>query len=96
MAQDFVSAPIGERPSQNSFCDGKSGEPSVIPIAVIGMSCRLPGTASSLEGFWNMLSKGMSGWSHGAGSRFKMEAFYHPATEMNGSVSKSTYHGIWM
>ena len=94
MAQDFMSAPIGEHSGQNSVCNGHSGELSVTPIAVIGLSCRLPGTASSPDGLWNMLSKGMSGWSQGVGSRFKMEAFYHPATEMNGSVRSSTRHGI--
>ncbi|KAH9204906.1 polyketide synthase, partial [Leptodontidium sp. 2 PMI_412] len=50
------------------------------------MSCRLAGAASP-DGLWQMLSKGMSGWSQGASSRFKMDAFYHPATEMSGAFN---------
>ena len=94
MAQDFLGTPIGAQPNQSSFRNGRSGEPPVMPIAIIGMGCRLPGTATSPDGLWNMLSKGMSGWSRGSGSRFKMEAFYHPATEMNGSVRRATHHRI--
>lgn len=87
MTQDFVGPPTGAQASESSSFNGSSGEPSNMPIAIIGMSCRLPGTATSPDGLWNMLSKGLSGWSQSAGSRFKMDAFYHPATEMNGSVS---------
>lgn len=87
MSQNFVDASMGAQPSESSSCTGCSGEPSIMPIAIIGMGCRLPGTATNPDGLWNMLSNGMSGWSQSAGSRFKMDAFYHPATEMNGAVS---------
>jgi len=57
-----------------------------MPIAVIGMSCRFPGSATSPDGFWQMLSRGQSGWSRGNNSRFNMDAFYHPAKEIRGAV----------
>lgn len=75
----------GSQSSQIPLSNELSVESS-IPIAIIGMGCRLPGTASSPDGLWSMLSRGMSGWSRGAGKRFKMNSFYHPATEMNGAV----------
>lgn len=90
MAQDFCGTPAGARSSEASSCNGDYGESSAMPIAVIGMGCRFPGSATSPDGFWSMMSKGMTGWSQGAGSRFNMDSFYHPASEMNGSVRNST------
>jgi hypothetical protein len=74
--------------------DPKASNPRVgdmgkdpMPIAIVGMACRLSGIATSPEGLWKRLSKGVSGWSRRADSRFKMDAFYHPATEISGVVS---------
>lgn len=58
-----------------------------MPIAVIGMSCRLPGDSDSPQKLWDMLSRGASGWSQGAGDRFRSDAFHHPAAgEISGTV----------
>ena len=85
MKQDLLDAqramPTGQGLDSNGVVTS-----SVMPIAIIGMSCRLAGAATSPDGLWHMLSRGLSGWSRGAGSRFKMDAFYHPATEMSGAV----------
>lgn len=76
-----------QKPPAFGHDNNSSGtEKTPMPIAVIGMSCRLAGTATSPEGLWQMLSKGQSAWSRGDNSRFKMEAFYHPAKEMRGAV----------
>ncbi len=57
-----------------------------MPIAVIGMGCRLAGTATSPQKLWQMLTRGQSGWSRGDSSRFKLDSFYHPSKEMKGAV----------
>jgi acyl transferase domain-containing protein len=57
-------------------------------IAIVGMSCRLSGIATSPEGLWQMLSKGLTGWSNDASSRFRMDAFWHPQNDLSGSVNK--------
>ena len=59
---------------------------SLMPIAVVGMSCRLPGQAQNPEKLWDMLSKGQSGWSTIPKERFNADAFYHHDPEMHGAV----------
>jgi len=65
-----------------------SGVPE--PIAIIGMSCRLSGTATSPNGLWQMLSKGLTGWSTDGGNRFRLESFWHPQADLGGSVGDLT------
>jgi acyl transferase domain-containing protein len=48
------------------------------PIAVIGMSCRLPGGANSPDELWDMLSEGRSAWGPVPSDRWNADAFYHP------------------
>lgn len=61
----------------------------VMPLAIIGLSCRLPGSASSPEKLWEMLANGRNAWTPNAGDRFNMEQFYHPEIGKKGSVSPS-------
>jgi len=56
-------------------------------IAIVGMSCRFSGTATSPENLWQMLSKGLTGWSNNGSGRFRMDAFWHPRADLSGSVS---------
>ena len=58
------------------------------PIAIVGLSCRFSGIATTPEGLWHMLSKGMSTWSGNGKTRFNLESFWHPKSETAGSVSK--------
>lgn len=58
----------------------------VVPIAVIGMSCRLPGDASDPERFWDLCAEGRSAWSVVPAEKFNVDAFYHPDPERIGSV----------
>ncbi|KAI6355517.1 hypothetical protein MCOR25_008163 [Pyricularia grisea] len=45
-------------------------------MAIIGLSCRFPGQAKDLDGFWELLSKGISAHSTVPKDRFNIEAFY--------------------
>ncbi|CAG8887928.1 unnamed protein product [Penicillium egyptiacum] len=49
-----------------------------VPIAVVGMSCRFPGDASSPSKFWDMLKNGKDAYSP-ASTRWNSDAFYHPS-----------------
>lgn len=55
-----------------------------MPIAIVGMSCRLPGDVSTLESFWELLSKSRSGWSEIPKERFNKDAYHHPNPEKKG------------
>ncbi|KAK4121887.1 polyketide synthase [Parathielavia appendiculata] len=59
-------------------------EPRLPPIAIIGMSCRLPGNVSTVEDFWQMMSRAQCGWSEIPGERFNTEAYHHPNPAKKG------------
>lgn len=66
---------------------GSGGEnASDVPVAVVGLACRLAGSATNPDALWQMLSRGKSGWTRGAGTRFNLPAFYHPSSAMDGTV----------
>ncbi|KAL8382408.1 hypothetical protein RB595_006274 [Gaeumannomyces hyphopodioides] len=47
-------------------------------IAIVGMSCRMPGNVSSADEFWELLSRNRSGFSEIPKERFNPASFYHP------------------
>ncbi|MBM7116107.1 type I polyketide synthase [Archangium primigenium] len=56
------------------------------PIAVLGMSCRLPGSVASPEDFWRLLSSGQDGTSEVPPDRFDINAFYDPDPRAAGKT----------
>ena len=58
-----------------------------MPIAIIGMSCKCPGDATSPERLWQLCAEGRSAWSDIPQNRFNAKAFYHPKGEKPGAVS---------
>ncbi|KAI0002760.1 ketoacyl-synt-domain-containing protein [Xylariaceae sp. FL0662B] len=59
----------------------------LMPIAIVGMSCRLPGDVSSPGDFWKLLTKGRNGWSKIPKDRFNQEAYSHPNPEKKGTIN---------
>lgn len=47
------------------------------PIAIIGMSCRLPGSVSTPDEFWELLARSRTGFSPIPASRFSAKRFFH-------------------
>lgn len=60
----------------------------VAPIAIVGMSCRLPGNVSTLDDFWTMVSRARDGWSPVPEERFSSHAFYHPNPQKGGCFNQ--------
>ncbi|KAH6626290.1 phenolpthiocerol synthesis polyketide synthase ppsA [Chaetomium sp. MPI-SDFR-AT-0129] len=71
------------------------GSPSPAePVAVIGMSIRFPGDATSPEAFWDMLVEGRSAWSEIPSSRFNVDAWYHPNPDRIDAMNVRSGHFI--
>ncbi|KAK6951719.1 hypothetical protein Daesc_006242 [Daldinia eschscholtzii] len=49
-----------------------------MPIAIVGMSCRLPGSVASPAEFWELCARARSGYSEIPKERFNTASFYHP------------------
>ncbi|PLB53458.1 ketoacyl-synt-domain-containing protein [Aspergillus steynii IBT 23096] len=65
------------------------------PIAVVGLSLRLPGDANDLDGLWRLLESGEPAWTPVPEDRYNGEAFYHPsADDPNGTSNHPGGHFI--
>ncbi|KAL6719561.1 hypothetical protein ACLMJK_003803 [Lecanora helva] len=84
---NHISTPSTSRRSRAS----SSGQ-TTKPIAIIGMSCRFPGNSTSPEKLWEMLAEGRSGWSTTPPDRFNQEAFYHPSSDLKGTINTKGGH----
>lgn len=58
-----------------------------VPIAIIGLGCRLPGGANSPEQLWDMLAEGRSGWGEVPADRWNWRSFYHPDSNAKEAVN---------
>lgn len=74
--------------------DSRCGEQGVpdydeptMPIAIVGMSCRFPGDATSPEKLWDLCAEARSAWSEIPEDRYNQNAFYHPQGEKHSTVS---------
>ena len=57
------------------------------PIAIIGMSCRLPGDATDPERLWQACAEQRDLWQAVPNERLRDRASYHPDHNRNGTVS---------
>lgn len=73
-------------PNEAPTLNGEVQQGAVMPIAVIGMSCRLPGDASNPHKLWDLCSEGRSAWSVVPAEKFNVDAFYHPDPERTDAV----------
>jgi acyl transferase domain-containing protein len=65
-----------------------------VPIAIIGMACRLPGNVTNTEELWDLLVEGRVGWSPVPSQRYNEAAFYHPNPENEGTTNHRGGHFI--
>ncbi|KAK7729681.1 Type I Iterative PKS [Diaporthe eres] len=56
-----------------------------MPIAIVGMACRLPGNVSSPAEFWELCSRARTGFGPIPKDRFSHDAYYHPNAGKMGS-----------
>ncbi|KAK2623593.1 hypothetical protein QTJ16_007147 [Diplocarpon rosae] len=80
---------------QRITADGLAIESSKIsdmPVAIVGMSCRLPGNVSTPDQFWELCSRARSGWSPIPKSRFNHSTFHHPNPDKPGCYNPEGGH----
>ena len=56
------------------------------PIAIVGMSCRFPAGAESLEDYWRLLNSGVDATSEVPASRWDIDRFYSPGAPVPGKL----------
>lgn len=49
-----------------------------MPIAIVGMACRLPGNVSTPAEFWELCTRARTGWTGIPKERFNSDVFHHP------------------
>ncbi|MEK7866016.1 MAG: SDR family NAD(P)-dependent oxidoreductase [Planctomycetota bacterium] len=73
---DGLHAPMGELPGPDL---------QRLPLAIVGMGCRLPGGANDAESFWKVLADGRSGVREVPPDRWDRDRFYHA----DGSIAQA-------
>ena len=63
-----------------------------VPIAIVGLACRLPGQASTPDDFWKLCARGRNAWSEMPRSRFNQAAFHHPDPQRTGAFNPQGGH----
>ncbi|ATY64703.1 Beta-ketoacyl synthase [Cordyceps militaris] len=92
MQSDTNNSPLSweELRSGAASSDANSSPPE--PIAIIGMSCRLSGSAQDPSSLWEMLTSGRTAWTPGPGQRFNMEAFQSSSADTFGMTNTGGGH----
>jgi acyl transferase domain-containing protein len=62
------------------------------PIAIIGLSCKFAGEASTPSGLWNMMSQSRNAWTPFPLSRFNAKGAYHPDSQKLSTTSVKGAH----
>ncbi|KAJ0368518.1 hypothetical protein COL26b_010801 [Colletotrichum chrysophilum] len=75
MAPYMSHATSSELRSPVDSVQSPSGAPAE-PIAIIGLSCKFSGDATTPEKLWQLVVDGRDGWSPIPKSRFNSDAFY--------------------
>ncbi|HVY83308.1 MAG TPA: type I polyketide synthase, partial [Steroidobacteraceae bacterium] len=63
------------------------GKPATPPIAIVGMSCRFPGDASSPEAYWRLLVAGIDAIRETPADRWDVDALYDPNPDAPGKIA---------
>ncbi|KAL6856714.1 polyketide synthase [Trichoderma novae-zelandiae] len=83
--QDLIDWAMGDE-STDGQPHGNSSLPQNSKLAIVGMSCRMPGGADSPEQFWELLMNGIDTLTIVPADRFDVDAHFDPSGEMENSV----------
>ncbi|KAL2119996.1 hypothetical protein VTJ04DRAFT_6957 [Mycothermus thermophilus] len=72
----------------NGFTNGSShGSQKPMPIAIVGMACRMPGNVSTPAEFWELCARARTGWTEIPKERFDSSRFHHPNPGKGGTLN---------
>lgn len=77
----------GYKTTNGSTNGADPGSKKSMPIAIIGMACRLPGNVATPAEFWELCTRARTGWTAIPKDRFNAESFYHPNPGKGGSFN---------
>ncbi|KAE8132883.1 hypothetical protein BDV38DRAFT_287358 [Aspergillus pseudotamarii] len=63
-----------------------------MPIAIVGVGFRGPGSAINVKELWTMILEGREAWSPIPKSRWNNDAFYHPDHSRHGTINVEGGH----
>ncbi|KAI3392870.1 hypothetical protein diail_5045 [Diaporthe ilicicola] len=64
---------------------GDASGDATAAVAIVGVSGRFPGDASSPDKLWELISKGRSALAEVPRDRYNIDAFYHPSADRQGT-----------
>ncbi|KAK4235760.1 polyketide synthase [Achaetomium macrosporum] len=71
----------------NGAPGGFSSPHKPMPVAIVGMACRMPGNVSTPAEFWELCTRARSGWTEIPKARFDSSRFYHPNPGKGGTLN---------
>ncbi|KAK3682255.1 polyketide synthase [Podospora appendiculata] len=77
----------GHSNGDNGTSGAYSGPNKVMPIAIVGMACRMPGNVSTPAEFWELCTRARSGYSEIPKERFNSARFHHPNPGKGGALN---------
>jgi len=67
--------------------DGPANSGKPMPVAIVGMACRMPGDVSTPAEFWELCARARSGWTEVPKERFDNARFHHPNPGKGGTLN---------
>ena len=73
----------------NGYSNGPTGAlpgpAKPVPIAIVGMACRMPGNVATPAEFWELCTRARTGWTEIPKARFNNARFHHPNPGKGGA-----------
>ncbi|KAI2603712.1 hypothetical protein GGR54DRAFT_644565 [Hypoxylon sp. NC1633] len=78
--------------SQDEEIAAALSQDASMPIAIVGISGRFPGDATTPGKLWNMITEKRSARTDVPKNRYNIDAFHHPSAEHQGSTTSRAGH----
>jgi thioester reductase-like protein len=69
-----------------SFAEANGTKTENVPLAIVGIGCRLPGSVDDVSSFWKLLAEGRSGIQEVPSDRWDVGRHYEPDPSVPGMV----------